>query len=317
MALTLRTMGSSSARDLAAFMGRTLVPVGDSEAIPRIGICLEAIHTFIQSCGGADVLQGLTTSMVCERFMKKMTEAARSSYCAQLALAEGSLVDRERSTGPATAFVSHAWSYLFLDVVGALDEWVAADSGSSAADTNASASRNSTEVSMRSSAENSPRQQTPRSLNIKRAGVFFWFDIVSTFPSLLHILSAPYHFYASSLQFSNSQHDIISKPFSWWTTVFEQNVRKCERMLLVLQWADPIPLRRAWCIWEIACALSTHGNLQIIMTKTAHKGFLKVLNEDFDALATKLCSIDVATAAAQDPVDKSNIMVASSSFRCA
>ena len=56
----------------------------------------------------------LTTTDVCDMFLKEVTKEEKSSYVEYLA---------ERSSpdvGKATVFISHAWKYNFLDVVDAL-----------------------------------------------------------------------------------------------------------------------------------------------------------------------------------------------------
>jgi len=62
------------------------------------------------------ILEGLTTTQVCGKFMMELTQASRMSYCDQLLSTgtEGNIVGR------ATVFISHAWKYLFNNVVDAL-----------------------------------------------------------------------------------------------------------------------------------------------------------------------------------------------------
>jgi len=51
--------------------------------------------------------------------------------------------------------------------------------------------------------------------------------------------------------FSNNQHKAPNREFTWWQTVFRDNIGKLKRTLLVLEWDDPKPLSRAWCLWEM------------------------------------------------------------------
>ena len=48
--------------------------------------------------------------------------------------------------------------------------------------------------------------------------------------------------------FSNNQHKAPNREFTWWQTVFRDNIGKLKRTLLVLEWDDPKPLTRAWCL---------------------------------------------------------------------
>jgi hypothetical protein len=84
--------------------------------IPRLGITIEGIRAFIRSL--PTPLDGKTTTEVCP-FVKTATLATLRSYVEDLAAAGSPHV------GDATAFASHAWSYLFLDVVAAMEAWEA------------------------------------------------------------------------------------------------------------------------------------------------------------------------------------------------
>jgi hypothetical protein len=81
---------------------------------PKDGVRLSFATEFINSCGGRDQLSGLTTNDVCERFVKPPTLAFKSSYCEFLRAQSHPAVDT------ATVFISHAWKYMFLDVVDAI-----------------------------------------------------------------------------------------------------------------------------------------------------------------------------------------------------
>ncbi|KAF0683592.1 Aste57867_24358 [Aphanomyces stellatus] len=85
---------------------------------PPLGLTLGFFHRFMERHGGRQAFLGLSTADVCETFVKPYTRGT------QLSLVEH--VHRDPQDGPtyvkpAAWFVSHAWSYLFLDVVDALD----------------------------------------------------------------------------------------------------------------------------------------------------------------------------------------------------
>ena len=84
--------------------------------IPRLGITLAGIRAFIASL--PTPLDGKTTTEVCP-FVKAATLASQRSFVEDRAAEGGACV------GDATAFVSHAWAYLFLDVVAAMEAWEA------------------------------------------------------------------------------------------------------------------------------------------------------------------------------------------------
>ncbi|KAF0699702.1 Aste57867_9751 [Aphanomyces stellatus] len=86
-----------------------------------LGLTLGFFKHLITLHGGRDAFAGLSTAAVCEQFVKSYTAATR------LSLVEH--VHRNHPRGreyakPATWFVSHAWSYLYLDVVDALSDFM-------------------------------------------------------------------------------------------------------------------------------------------------------------------------------------------------
>ena len=82
---------------------------------PKHGVRLDYYQEFIAACGGRDSLKGLTTTEVNENFVKPATAHFQSSYCDMLSS------QRHAAVGLlATVFTSHAWKYLFLDVIDAL-----------------------------------------------------------------------------------------------------------------------------------------------------------------------------------------------------
>jgi tetratricopeptide (TPR) repeat protein len=81
---------------------------------PQHGIALSAVDQFITVCGGNDLLKSMTTTDINNEAQKALTYSSKSSYCDQL-LAQG-----ESGVGKPIIFVSHAWKYLFLDVMNAI-----------------------------------------------------------------------------------------------------------------------------------------------------------------------------------------------------
>ena len=78
---------------------------------PSLGITIRGIDSFIKNCGGQEALEGLTTTEVCEKFLKKETKQTEKSYCEQLKSYN------DCNVGKPNAFVSHAWKYNFLKVI--------------------------------------------------------------------------------------------------------------------------------------------------------------------------------------------------------
>ncbi len=81
-------------------------PTGNEHQIPlpfpKDGVRLSAILAFFELCGGRSALVDLTTTEVCENFVKPMTECWKVSFCEKLRL------ENHDAVGTATAFISHA-----------------------------------------------------------------------------------------------------------------------------------------------------------------------------------------------------------------
>ena len=81
---------------------------------PKEGVRLSHLDEFIRACGGKSELEGLTTTDVCEKFIKPWTFETQTSFCEWLSLQEHPAV------GKANVFISHAWQCQFLDVMEAI-----------------------------------------------------------------------------------------------------------------------------------------------------------------------------------------------------
>ena len=109
--------------------------------------------------------------------------------------------------------------------------------------------------------------------------------------------------------FTNSQHKTVDKPLAWWQSVFAVNVGRIGHTLLVLQWADPIPLRRAWCIFELGATLRQGARLEVAMPPDEAAAFLGTLNaHQYTEVARALTSVHVASAEASKPEDARAIL---------
>jgi len=50
------------------------------------------------------------------------------------------------------------------------------------------------------------------------------------------------------------------------------NIGKLKKTLLVLEWDDPKPLTRAWCLWEMVSTVDTRSEFHVLMSSrtTSH-----------------------------------------------
>lgn len=186
------------------------VPAFDEKCMPKHGVRLSYIYEFFDACGGKDALKGLSTTDVCENFIKPWTA---SHKCA--------LNDLLRETNHpsyhpnATVFISHAWKYTFLDVADCL---------------------------LHHFADN--------------PDIVIWFDL-----------------------FSNNQHKAAALQFDWWATTFRTAIEEFGYTLMVLMpWDDPIPLKRAWCLWELFCSHDTACKFEVAMGPRGYQAFIEALD---------------------------------------
>jgi len=88
------------------------------------------------------------------------------------------------------------------------------------------------------------------------------------------------------------------------------NIGKLKRTLLVLEWDDPKPLSRAWCLWEMVSTIDTRSEFHVLMSPKNHKSFATALVKDFKNLVFKTCNVDLKSAQAFNPSDRDNIFKA-------
>ncbi|KAH9074469.1 hypothetical protein Ae201684P_022276 [Aphanomyces euteiches] len=84
-----------------------------------LGLTFRFFKRFIEIHGGRQAFENLTTGDVCTQYLLPYTASTKMSMVEHV---------RQQPDGhlyvkPATWFVSHAWSYLYLDVVDALDDF--------------------------------------------------------------------------------------------------------------------------------------------------------------------------------------------------
>jgi len=96
-------------------------------------------------------------------------------------------------------------------------------------------------------------------------------------------------------------------PFEVLRDEFGQSVRAIGRTLLYLRWANPIPLGRAWCVFEMGITLAVGKGLKVIMPPADVASFKHALENDFDSLTYKTCRVDVEKATAREANDLVNI----------
>lgn len=220
-----------------------VVPEFDEKVIPKHGVVLSYLNDFIALCGGRAALTGLTTTDVCNQFVKKWTEVQKCSYNDLLRE-----MQHPAYRSQSGVFISHAWGYDFLDLV---DNILAHFDG--------------------------------------KLDTVIWLDL-----------------------FSNNQHKASSLDYDWWATTFRTAIQEFGYTVMVLSpWTDPLPLRRAWCLWELFCTYDTGCKFEVALGTKGHREFvmtvLKSREDSAQVMNTMLSKIDVACSEAYKPSDQAMI----------
>jgi hypothetical protein len=71
-----------------------------------------------------------------------------------------------------------------------------------------------------------------------------------------------------------------------------------------------VPLRRAWCLWEIYNTLGRRAALSVCMSDTESSDFHRALVDEFEGVVAALCTIDAEQAEAGSPADREMIFEA-------
>ncbi|KAJ3414435.1 Kinesin light chain 3 [Chytridiales sp. JEL 0842] len=80
--------------------------------------------------------------------------------------------------------------------------------------------------------------------------------------------------------FSNSQHNTSNRPFEWWETTFMNAIKTMKNVVMVLQpLHDPIPLRRAWCVFEVFACHHTGSEFHVAMDPMDERNFETLMME--------------------------------------
>ena len=109
--------------------------------------------------------------------------------------------------------------------------------------------------------------------------------------------------------FTNNQNEVASKDFDWFSTTFKDGVRNIGQVLLILSpWDDPLPLRRAWCLFEIFNSIVDDDvELSINLPSSEVNKLKSAVTDDCDCLIQALSDIQAENADAFVSADKAMI----------
>ena len=72
------------------------------------------------------------------------------------------------------------------------------------------------------------------------------------------------------------------RTFAWWSSTFKDALVKFGHTMLVLSpWDAPVPLTRAWCLWEIFCSHEAEGvELEVVLSDRDRAAFVDAVGDD-------------------------------------
>jgi hypothetical protein len=223
-----------------------------------------------------------TTTNVCDNLIKPWTKELQCSLYELMEQKhqdvphpELGLTFRECFREHATIFVSHAWKYEWRELVGAIETYLQDQQGTAA-----------------------PAARSPRSFQADELissderqddeGEAFWIDLAV-----------------------NDQWNSPTLTYDWWSGTFASIIKQIGHTMLVLSpWDAPIPLTRAWCLWEIYCTLNSNTKLTIQLSKAQRELFQSKLRDDYEYIIQAFCEIDVRKSEAWKKEDRDMIFEA-------
>ena len=74
-------------------------------------------------------------------------------------------------------------------------------------------------------------------------------------------------------------------------------------VMVLAPWASPVPLTRAWCLWEIFCTVQTGASFSICLSHKERAGFEAGVLSNYDVMRDTFAKISVRDAEAGDADD--------------
>ncbi|EGD78274.1 hypothetical protein PTSG_09338 [Salpingoeca rosetta] len=108
--------------------------------------------------------------------------------------------------------------------------------------------------------------------------------------------------------FVNNQNIALNLPQDWWSTTFKDSITSIGHSR---HRSDPIPLTRAWCLWEIFCGLSQDGvRLSIQLPGAEEQELKKAILQESSAVLDALVRVRAERAQVWNTNDKEMIFKA-------
>ena len=109
--------------------------------------------------------------------------------------------------------------------------------------------------------------------------------------------------------FSINQHDDADRDAKWWSNVFMSAIEYFNHTVLVVpSWKHPIPLTRAWCLFEIYCTATCKCRFEIATFRLERECF--ILTENYRIVNRAIRSIDIWKSKSSNENEKFKILEA-------
>ena len=100
-------------------------------------------------------------------------------------------------------------------------------------------------------------------------------------------------------------------PPEWWSGAFKDAIAAFGHVIAVLDpWDAPVPLTRAWCLWELLCSVEGKTRLEVTLSPAQAAAFESALTDDFDVIAASLSRVDARQSTAWLQSDRDTIFAA-------
>jgi tetratricopeptide (TPR) repeat protein len=114
--------------------------------------------------------------------------------------------------------------------------------------------------------------------------------------------------------FSIDEHATQTMPQEWWGTTFREAISLIGHTVMMLSpWNTPVPLTRAWCLWELYCSIITGAAFSVCLGPAERLEFEVALLRNTDVVVAALSNIDVSQAEAGSEADRVMILNAAES----
>jgi len=105
-----------------------------------------------------------------------------------------------------------------------------------------------------------------------------------------------------------NQHQTQEFPQEWWSTRFMQAIGEIGNTVLIVEpWHHPVPLERAWVIWELYCTTQQNSQLHLAMSRNTLEEFKGALLDSFERVQTAMSYVDVSKSSAFHEHDRQMI----------